>query len=134
MHSFALSILYLDDSLAALREGERALTTAGHTVKLALNIREAQGKLAGTDLVIIDFHMPEMDGAQAMRELRSLQPAGARPAYYLYTSDTTVAGRFKQLGFDGAITWKGNLEALSSQVQAIARILKMRRFMSDRRA
>jgi hypothetical protein len=51
----------------------------------------------------------------------------------LYTSDTGVAGRYKELGFDGALTWKGNLEALGPQVQSIARIAKMRKFMSNKR-
>ena len=38
-----------------------------------------------------------------------------------------------KLGFDGALTWKGNLEALGPQVQSIARIVRMRKFLAKQR-
>ncbi len=129
-----LSILYLDDSPTALREVEQALSALGHTVRKAQNVDEARALAEGTDLVIIDFHMPEMDGARALVELQSAPQKGVRPSYYLYTSDTSIAGNFKELGFDGALTWKGNLDALGPQIQSIARIVQMRRFMSKKRS
>ena len=134
VHAITLSILYLDDSPTALREVELALTPLGHTVRSALSVIDAKGKLAGTDLVIVDFHMPEMNGEQALAELRAAHHTREPPVYYLYTTDTNIAGRFKEFGFDGALTWKGNLDALGPQILAIARILKMRRFMSQNRS
>jgi CheY-like chemotaxis protein len=129
-----LNILYLDDSPTALREVERELTSMGHKVQSAASVAEARRMLAGSQLVIIDFHMPEMDGARALVELQGAHGSGAKPAYYLYTTDTSIAGRYKEFGFDGALTWKGNLQALGPQIQSIARILKMRRFMNTKRA
>jgi CheY-like chemotaxis protein len=131
--SQGLSILYLDDSPTALREVESQLVALGHAVRTAATVSEAKWMMAGVELVIIDFHMPGIDGAQALVELQAAQPSNIKPTYYLYTSDTTVAGRYKELGFDGALTWKGNLEALGPQVQSIARIVKMRKFMSKQR-
>jgi CheY-like chemotaxis protein len=129
-----LGILYLDDSPTALREVERELTAMGHTVRVASTVAEATWLVSGSQLVIIDFHMPEMDGARALVELQNAKNAGPRPAFYLYTTDTSVAGRYKEFGFDGALTWKGNLEALGPQIQSIARILRMRKFMNSKRA
>jgi CheY-like chemotaxis protein len=132
--SQALSILYLDDSPTALREVESTLVALGHTVRTASAVAEAKRMMASSELVIIDFHMPGIDGAQARVELQAALPQGsARPTYYLYTSDTAVAGRYKELGFDGALTWKGNLEALGPQVQSIARMMRMRKFLSKQR-
>ena len=131
--SQGLSILYLDDSPTALREVESRLASLGHVVRTAATVSEAKWMMNGCELIIIDFHMPGTDGAQALMELQTAQPANARPVYYLYTSDTAVAGRYKELGFDGALTWKGNLDALGPQVQSIARIVKMRKFMSGKR-
>jgi CheY-like chemotaxis protein len=130
--SQGLSILYLDDSPTALREVESRLIALGHAVRTAASVSEAKWMMNGCALVIIDFHMPDMDGAQALVQLQAVQQA-AKPTFYLYTSDTLVAGRYKEFGFDGALTWKGNLDALGPQVQSIARIVKMRKFMSGKR-
>jgi CheY-like chemotaxis protein len=129
-----LNILYLDDSPTALREVERELSSMGHQVQSAASVSEAKSMLSSAQLVIIDFHMPEMDGAQALVQLQAAQNRAMKPAYYLYTTDTSIAGRYKEFGFDGALTWKGNLQALGPQIQSIARILKMRRFMNTKRA
>jgi CheY-like chemotaxis protein len=134
VQSSGLNILYLDDSPTALREVERELSSMGHQVQIAASVSEAKWMLTSVQLVIIDFHMPEMDGAQALGELQAAQSGGNKPAYYLYTTDTSIAGRYKEFGFDGALTWKGNLQALGPQIQSIARILKMRRFMNTKRA
>jgi two-component system OmpR family response regulator len=131
--SQTLSILYLDDSPTALREVESTLVALGHTVRTTSAVAEAKRMMAGCELVIIDFHMPGIDGAQARVELQAALQGSARPTYYLYTSDTAVAGRYKELGFDGALTWKGNLEALGPQVQSIARIVRMRKFLAKQR-
>jgi CheY-like chemotaxis protein len=129
-----LNILYLDDSPTALREVERELASMGHQVQTVASVAEAKWMLSNVQLVIVDFHMPEMDGAQALAELHAAHSGSMKPAYYLYTTDTSIAGRYKEFGFDGALTWKGNLQALGPQIQSIARILKMRRFMNTKRA
>lgn len=126
-----LRILYLDDSVAALSEVSQALTAEGHDVRTAATVGEAAPWLDVCDIVIVDFHMPGINGAEALRELQSRQGAGQPgPVYYLYTTDTTVAVQFRAHGFHGAFTNKGNVTTLSAQLATAARLLKMRRFVA----
>jgi CheY-like chemotaxis protein len=128
-----LSILYLDDSESALRAVTQALGEAGFEVRTAGTPDAACTLVRKADLVIIDYHLAGSDGAAAARQLRASPGLDPKAPFYLYTSDTTVASSFKELGFDGALTQKGNLEALVRQVQSIAKIMEMRRFVRDRK-
>jgi CheY-like chemotaxis protein len=120
-------ILYLDDSQTALAEVSNALAELGYEVRVTASVAQAKKLLPSSDMVIVDYHMPEMDGFTALRELRR---AEASPhLYFLYTTDPEVATRFRQLGFDGVFTWKGNMDTLASQLQAAARIFNMKRSM-----
>ncbi len=128
-----LGVLYLDDNVASLSEVSLALSAQGHVVRTASTVAEAVPWLAGSDVVIIDFHMPGINGAQALLALRRQLPAGGPdPLYYLYTVDTRVAVEFRAHGFNGAFTDKGNLTTLLHQFATAARLLKLRRFVKDR--
>ena len=128
----ALRIVYLDDSETQLLGAHRALTAAGHTVSTALSISQAGPLVESADLVIVDFHMPDLDGAQALQRLRRHVIAGDVVLFYLYTSDREVAVSFKSHGFDGAFTAKGDSDVLVSQVEAAGRMLKLKRFRQQR--
>ena len=126
-----LRILYLDDSVAALEEVSGALSAEGHDVRTAATVGEAAPWLDRCDIVIIDFHMPGINGAEALEELQRKQSSSAAGAvYYLYTTDTSVAVKFRAHGFHGAFTDKGNVATLAAQVATAARLLKMRRFVA----
>jgi CheY-like chemotaxis protein len=125
-------ILYLDDSDVQLGAVRDALSVTGQRVVVAETLSEAMSKLDGVDLVIIDYHMPMIDGAHALRALKQRLPIHATPLFYLYTTDTEVAVSFKQLGFDGAFTRKGDPETLRTQFQAACRLLKLKRFRRER--
>lgn len=66
-------VLLVDDSPINRNLGKLILEEMGHTVELADNGSEAVKKASGDefDLVLMDLHMPEMDGLQAARSLRS---------------------------------------------------------------
>ena len=129
-----LTVLFLDDSAAVLNQVAEALFELGYEVHTATSVKQAQQKLARAHIVIIDYHMPEMDGQEAMRLLRRGDRDDTR-SFYLYTTDASVAGSYKELGFDGAFTWKGDMDMLASQLASAARIhLMKRRIASMRRA
>jgi CheY-like chemotaxis protein len=128
-----LVVLYLDDSRAALDAVRSALTAHGYDVITARSVLEAHGHVAKCDVVVIDFHMPDMNGAEALQTLTAAcgQPP---PLFYLYTIESAVASSYKDLGFNGAFTGKGNTDALVTQLGTAARIMRMRRFVAARRA
>jgi CheY-like chemotaxis protein len=73
-----LRILVVEDSPANQKIAVRLLEKRGHHVYLASNGLEALAIFdrAPVDLVLMDVHMPEMDGVQATMELRKRIDAG----------------------------------------------------------
>jgi signal transduction histidine kinase/CheY-like chemotaxis protein len=69
-------VLVAEDNPVNAMLVRRLLEKLGCEVHLARNGREAveQGRAGGHDLVLMDCHMPELDGLEAARELRALGP------------------------------------------------------------
>ena len=73
----AKKILVVDDEPEVRKLMEHFLTGKGYDVRLAENGRIGLAALDTftPDLVLLDMHMPEMDGAETLRELaRALRP------------------------------------------------------------
>jgi CheY-like chemotaxis protein len=74
-------VLVVDDDPAVLRMLTSALTTLGYEVAAAPGARQAlevaKNLPAGPDLVISDVLMPDMDGAELIREMARLCPSTA---------------------------------------------------------
>ena len=68
-----LHILVAEDNEFSARFLERLLTRPGHRVQLATNGREALtlAEEKGVDLLLLDVHMPELDGFQVVQALRA---------------------------------------------------------------
>lgn len=127
----ALRILYVDDSAVQLLQVRDALTNAGHQVAITSEIVAAQKLVADRDLVILDWHMPEMNGGVALRALKRSPVADPRTLYYVYTVDASVASDYKQLGFDGVFTDKGSMDALLAQIETTQRFIRLRRYVRN---
>jgi signal transduction histidine kinase/DNA-binding response OmpR family regulator len=70
-----LRVLLAEDNRVSAMVVSRLLEQRGHTVVLARNGVEAVSlwRTGGFDLVLMDMHMPDMDGDMAAREIRRLE-------------------------------------------------------------
>jgi CheY-like chemotaxis protein len=118
-------ILVIDDSEVMLARIKKALLADGHTVTTTTQTVGNARHLSSCDLVIIDYHMPGIDGFAVQQQLRGAAAQLQRvPLFYLYTSDPSVVPQAK--GFDGCFTNKGDEAALIQQVRAVFRLSQIR--------
>lgn len=129
----SLCLLYLDDSAAQLAQFADVVRHMGHEACGTSSIQAARKLLSRADIVVIDFHMPNLNGAQALDRLRDAVTADRVRLFLLYTTDTAEAASYQRYGFDGALTRKGDVEALRSQLDAAIRRLRLKRFMQARK-
>lgn len=121
-------ILVVDDSEIVLMRIRVELSSAGYDVVTSTQLVGTARHLRGCDLVIIDLHMPGLDGRDVLTSLKAALPPGERPPlFYLYTTDVEAGRRYAELGFDGVFGRKGDLLALTPQVQAALRLRKLSR-------
>jgi CheY-like chemotaxis protein len=127
-------ILVIDDSEVMLERVKRTLTDQGFEVVATSQIVGNARQLPSCDLVIVDYHMPGLDGSTVVASMRAVGAMSTRDLcpIYLYTSDAAVMSQYTELGFDGVFTAKGNEEALVRQVQTLFRLLDIRRARADR--
>jgi len=127
MHSSG-KILVIDDSEVVLGRVKARLMREGYEVITLTSPTTAARHLASCDLVLIDFHMPNIGGGEALSSLRKAGKAmGAQPLFFLYTSDKIASRTHRDLGFDGALINKGDDESLVQQLSAALRFAKLRR-------
>lgn len=126
-------ILVIDDSEVVLSRVQRVLAQQGWEVTGTTQVVGNGRHLVGCDLVVVDFHMPGIDGGEVITSLRhAAVHNGKLPLFYLFTSDETLVADFARHGFDGAFTQKGDDEALVRQVRAVFRTTDMRAKMAGR--
>jgi len=74
-------VLIVEDNPTNRELAAEVVQAAGYTVATAENGEEALALLSqqSFDLVLMDWHMPVMDGLSATRHLRALEQAHGRP-------------------------------------------------------
>jgi DNA-binding response OmpR family regulator len=118
-------ILIIDDDAAVRITLQRVLQAAGFRVRAAADGEEgvAEFRRQNAVLVITDIFMPEKDGLEVIRELRSLAPS----LPILVTSGRARAGRVDfletaiRLGASDVLAKPFDAEAIVSRVRQMLR-------------
>ncbi|HLO76220.1 MAG TPA: ATP-binding protein, partial [Magnetospirillum sp.] len=102
-----LSVLLAEDNPVNRTVAERVLANAGHRVVAVTDGTQAVAAVQGEafDVVLMDIHMPEMDGFEATRRIRALPGACARLPIYALTANVLADDpeRCVQAGMTGYI-------------------------------
>ncbi|MBN2081244.1 response regulator [bacterium] len=90
-----LKILLAEDNLVNQKVAARMLAKAGHEVQIAADGGQAIAmlQLEDYDVVLMDCHMPVLDGFEATREIRQLEAAKAKVPIIAMTADAMQGDR-----------------------------------------
>ena len=105
----ALRVLLVEDNVINQKLGVRILEKAGHTVSVASDGEEALEALQQNtfDVILMDLHMPKMDGIETTKAIRKReQEGGRRQTIVAMTACAMVGDREKCLaaGMDGYVS------------------------------
>lgn len=113
-------VLIADDKDTSREFIRTVLEQAGHSVREAFDGREAVDRAREIlpDLIVLDLHMPILDGFGVLRELRAEEIFAAIPIFAL-TASAMNGDREKALsaGFTGYIARLIRLKELRSQLE-----------------
>lgn len=114
-----LRVLVVEDNIINQIVMEGLLKTFGHEPVLVDNGREAVSlsEAKGFDLILMDLHMPEMDGYETTREIRG-QENGDRTPIIAVTADALAGTKERCLdaGMDGYVTKPVDPDRLVSEI------------------
>jgi DNA-binding response OmpR family regulator len=113
----AKKILVVDDEPEVRKLMEHFLTSKGYDVRLAENGRLGLATLDTftPDLVLLDMHMPEMDGAETLRELAARAPT--LPVIMVTVNeDVETTSHLLQLGAADYVPKPFNLDYLEQAI------------------
>lgn len=109
------SILVVDDVRDIAEAMAALLSTLGYCTQTAFNGREAVETIQRErpDVVLLDLHMPVLDGLHAAREIRAIHP-GQPPMLIALSAVAHLRtdGELKACGFDHTLTKPADIEAL----------------------
>lgn len=118
-----LSVLVVEDNEVNQRIAEECLRHLGYTCRIAADGREGVRMAAADayDLILMDIHMPLMDGLTATREIRAL-PGKHRPFIAALTAFALPGDKARCLdsGMDDYLTKPCRIEVLGSLLTRVA--------------
>ena len=120
----SLSLLLVEDDEINSKVVSELLEKEGYRVTTASGGQEAINTIEKTcfDLVLMDLHMPGMDGLQATKQIRNLQNGHTEGIKIIaFTGDiiNTVEDECLKAGMDGIISKPIQLEILNSTIASI---------------
>ena len=124
-----LNILLVEDNQANIIFGSALLKKLGHDFIVATDGRECLAALehGSFDLVLMDIHMPEMSGEEALCEIRRKelgatfhQPVIALTAY----SQRSEQKHFLDLGFDGYVSKPVDIKELVREMKRVINVFE----------
>jgi signal transduction histidine kinase/CheY-like chemotaxis protein len=119
-----LSILVAEDNPVLQTLAQRMLERPGHQVVTVGNGREAVEALAAGafDLVLMDVHMPAMDGLEATVEIRGRERSNGRHVPIVALTASSLAGdreRCLAAGMDGYVTKPLKADELFAVIESL---------------
>jgi sigma-B regulation protein RsbU (phosphoserine phosphatase) len=136
MESQRESILIVDDDRASRRMLVRALADSGYLCRESGTGLEALESVRAEtpSLVLLDFHMPELDGAEVLSRLRMAENAEiAQVPAIMLTGDGGEASEVRCLeaGANDFVTKPINLAVLRARIETQLRLQSMRRQLQE---
>jgi DNA-binding response OmpR family regulator len=118
------NILVVDDDAEVLGTVWRALSREGHEVQLSESTAQARERISRQrpDLIVLDIMMPQQDGLEFCRELRSTEKLETIPILFLSAKmrpDDIIKGL--DMGGDDYLTKPFDLKELNARVRALLR-------------
>jgi len=120
----ALRVLIAEDDPLNAAMLRTVLEQLGHQTLLAHDGRRAfdLAQICDVDLIMLDGHMPEMDGPDAARAIRALPGAGGRaPIVAMIGGDADEAQAFQKAGVEEVLRKPVNVASVARAIAAAMR-------------
>ncbi len=117
--------LVVDDNAVNLLVASGLLQLAGFEVDTATGGAEAIARCLERPpkLVLMDVHMPDMDGLETTRKLRDLQRRGLLPAFPILAATADAVGigerACREAGMDGYLSKPLSLQAIRRELERV---------------
>ena len=116
----AVRVLLVDDNLVNRTIGAKQLSTLGFTAEIADGARQGLEIVAkdSPDIVLMDCEMPEMDGYEAVAEIRRREGSARHTVVIALTAHATADDRARCLkaGMDDYLSKPVKLDALAAML------------------
>ena len=123
--SKSLRVLLAEDNQINAVLATAVIKRSGHTVELARNGEEAVQAIskAAYDVVLMDMHMPEVDGLEAAQRIRALGGETARTPIIALTANAMASDRQKCVaaGMDDFLSKPFEPDDLAAMLKALGR-------------
>jgi len=124
-----MRVLVADDNIVHQAILGRMIVRLGHEVDLASDGVEVVAAVQNTryDLILLDVHMPSLDGVDAARVVRASGPGGQRPFIAALTVDAEAQERCRNVGMDLFLVKPIRIEEIRDLLDEVVRFHAARR-------